>query len=298
VALEPPSLRLPTQPEPGEPRPRETPDALANAPRTYGAVPKLGPPLPGDLGGSIVDQQRQLQAQDAADAAEAERERVEAAREAARAAGVFAPLTGAQARRAIGPTTGAQPGGEMQPLASSEPSQAGRRVMAFGRAASVEVSAHAIAEAASPWTLSAGTIIAASLITGLSSDIPGTVLAQVTQPVRDSATGRVVLIPQGARLIGRYDSVVAFGQRRVLVVWQRIMFPDGASVQLDNVPATDSAGLSGLEDEVDLHGWQLLKGIGLSTLLGVGTRCARAPSTRRLGPETGSPPGTSTSARP
>ena len=96
-------------------------------------------------------------------------------------------------------------------------------------------------------------------------------LAQVTEPVRDSATGSAVLIPQGARLIGSYDSMVAFGQKRALVVWQRIVLPDGSSVRLDNVPAADVAGYAGLEDKVNFHEWRLLKGIALSTLLGVGT---------------------------
>jgi type IV secretion system protein VirB10 len=101
--------------------------------------------------------------------------------------------------------------------------------------------------------------------------LPGTVFAQVTENVRDSATGRTVLIPQGARLIGSYDSVVAYGQRRAMLVWQRIVLPDGASVRLDNMPATDLSGYAGLEDAVDFHTWRLLKGIALSTLLGVGT---------------------------
>jgi len=87
--------------------------------------------------------------------------------------------------------------------------------------------------------LAAGSVIAASLITGLPSDLPGLVTAQVTEKVYDSTTGSVLLVPQGARLIGSYDSVVAFGQRRALIVWQRIILPDGSSLRLDNVPATD-----------------------------------------------------------
>jgi type IV secretion system protein TrbI len=94
----------------------------------------------------------------------------------------------------------------------------------------------------------------------------------VTEPVRDSATGQAILIPQGARLIGSYDSLVAFGQRRALLIWQRIVFPDGSSVRLDNMPATDAAGYAGLEDKVDFHTWGMLKGIVLSSLLGVGSQ--------------------------
>jgi N-acyl-L-homoserine lactone synthetase len=80
------------------------------------------------------------------------------------------------------------------------------------------------------------------------------------------------LLTQGSRLIGSYDSVVAFGQSRALLVWQRIVMPDGSSVQIDNLPATDAAGYAGLEDEVDYHTWTLLQGIAMSTLLGVGTQ--------------------------
>ncbi|MFX6743326.1 TrbI/VirB10 family protein, partial [Acinetobacter baumannii] len=82
----------------------------------------------------------------------------------------------------------------------------------------------------SPYTLMAGSVISASLITGLDSDLPGLVTAQVTENAYDSVTGRILLVPQGSRLIGSYDSVVAFGQKRALVVWQRIILPDGASV--------------------------------------------------------------------
>jgi type IV secretion system protein VirB10 len=115
-------------------------------------------------------------------------------------------------------------------------------------------------------------VIPASLVTGLNSDLPGMVIAQVTQNVRDSATGRTVLIPQGARLIGTYDSAVAFGQRRALLVWTRIVLPDGSSIRLDNMPATDMSGYAGVEDRVDSHTWALLKGAAISTLLGVGTQ--------------------------
>jgi type IV secretion system protein VirB10 len=120
-------------------------------------------------------------------------------------------------------------------------------------------------------SLSLAAPIAASLITGLNSDLPGEVTAQVTENVYDTVTGKTLLIPQGSRLIGSYDSVVAFGQSRALLVWERIIMPDGSSIQIDNLPATDAAGYSGLADEVDYHTWTLLKGIALSTLLGVGT---------------------------
>ena len=131
---------------------------------------------------------------------------------------------------------------------------------------------HALQTPASPCQLMAGSVIAASLITGVNSDLPGFVVAQVTENAYDTATGRILLIPQGARLIGAYDSVVAFGQSRALLVWQRIVMPDGSSVQIDNLPATDAAGYAGLEDEVDYHTWTLIRGVAISTMLGVGTQ--------------------------
>jgi type IV secretion system protein TrbI len=139
------------------------------------------------------------------------------------------------------------------------------------------INPYALQTPASPYQLMAGTIIAASLITGLESDLPGFVIAQVTENIFDGVSGRYLLIPQGSRLIGKYDSVIAFGENRAPLVWQRIILPDGSSVVLDNLPATDTAGYAGLSDKVDLHTWQLLEGIALSTVLGVGQMLAFGP---------------------
>ncbi len=130
---------------------------------------------------------------------------------------------------------------------------------------------HGLQTPASPYQLMAGTVIAASLVTGLNSDLPGFVIAQVTENIFDTVSGRFLLLPQGSRLIGKYDNVVAFGQERALVIWQRIILPDGSSVVIDNLPATDTGGYAGLADQVDLHTWQLLKGVALATVLGVGS---------------------------
>ena len=126
----------------------------------------------------------------------------------------------------------------------------------------------------SPYELMAGSIIPAALITGLNSDLPGPVIAQVTQDVYDSVTGRTLLIPQGAKLIGKYDSVVAYGQSRVLLIWTRLIMPDGSSIVLDNLPAADTQGYAGLKDGVDYHFWKLLRGVALSSLLGVSSTLA------------------------
>ncbi len=123
----------------------------------------------------------------------------------------------------------------------------------------------------SPYQIMAGTLIPASLVTGLNSDLPGQVIGQVTENVFDTVTGEYLLIPQGARLLGRYDSVIAYGQSRALVAWTRIIFPNGNSIQLDNLPAVDGQGFAGLKDKVDRHTWQFMKGAVLSSLLSVGS---------------------------
>lgn len=154
---------------------------------------------------------------------------------------------------------------------TNDPNAQGRKADFVGALdANGDVNPHKLTPAASPYILSAGSILSASLITGLRSDLPGLVTAQVTENVYDSPTGHILLVPQGARLVGSYDSVVAFGQKRALVVWQRIIMPDGGSLRIDNVPATDPSGYAGLQDKVDFRTWQLLKGIALSTLFGVG----------------------------
>lgn len=121
----------------------------------------------------------------------------------------------------------------------------------------------------SPFQLMAGSIIPAALVTGIQSDLPGETIASVTENVFDTVTGRALLIPQGARLIGQYDSQVAYGQRRVLVVWTRLIMPDGSSIILDRLPASDTQGYAGLEDKVDYHWGRLIAGAAISTLLGV-----------------------------
>ncbi|WP_157219134.1 TrbI/VirB10 family protein [Flavisphingomonas formosensis] len=281
------------QDEQAQPDAHQASEVLAGLPGSYGDTPKLGPPLPGDLGKPILERQQQLavetpdgSAERAVQAAEAERQRQLAELKAARESGLL--VQSGSRGTALGEGTPAQPvtavtEGVSDPAASA--TDTGRIALDrdhdlgsqqhktdFVRALDTQgdVNPHALQPATSPYMLSAGSVIAASLITGLDSDLPGLVTAQVTENVYDSATGRILLIPQGARLVGSYDSVVAFGQRRALVVWQRIILPDGSSLRLDNVPATDAAGYAGLEDKVDFHSWQLLKGVVLSTLLGVG----------------------------
>lgn len=285
VALEPPSFRLAGETGAPELAAKASPDGLADAPASYAEVPQLGPPLPGDLGRPILDQQRKLAGATASEGgidaqAEADRQRQAEQRlaeqaEAARSSAVLVRLASAapptQKSKSVVPAdmTIADPAAGTSAAPGAAAGQ--QRKIDFARAEGGDTNPHPLLGPPSPWMLSAGTVIPASLITGINSDLPGIVLAQVTEQVRDSVTGTAVLIPQGSRLIGSYDSMVAFGQKRALIVWQRIALPDGSSVRLDNVPAADLAGYSGLEDKVDFHEWRLLKGIALSTLLGIGS---------------------------
>ncbi|MGB5078918.1 MAG: TrbI/VirB10 family protein [Sphingorhabdus sp.] len=262
-----------------------SPDALAGVPGSYGDIPKLGPPLPGDLGRPILAHQRNVERSmasgnaDDADmvlAPRRRRSRVRADFEDGQASR-SAPVMFALQARATAPDTTASaasmPDDEAatQMLPGSDPQRAAARSSFLAGNAGPATNAHTLVPALSPFMLHTGTTISASLITGVNSDLPGTVIAQVTENVRDSVTGRHVLVPQGARLVGRYDNAIAFGQKRVLLVWQRLVLPDGASIMLDNAPATDASGYSGLADQVDFHDLQMLKGVAVATLLGIGT---------------------------
>lgn len=110
---------------------------------------------------------------------------------------------------------------------------------------------------ASPYSLRAGFVIPGVLISGINSDLPGSIIAQTSQDVYDTATGRYLLIPQGSRLMGAYESGAAYGQNRVLVAWQRIIFPDGRAMDIGGMNGTDSAGYSGFKDSVNNHYFRL-----------------------------------------
>lgn len=282
-ALKPRSLKLVDgQSDLAEPA-KAPGDTLSGLPASYGDAPRLGPPLPGDLGRPILKRQQEIAGEGAppppaaaAQVALSARDQAAAERKAARESAVLVQTSSRTAEPQVSSPAATAASDAEAPRLSLNPERdpnAQQRKADFIAAQDRDgdVNPHALQPAASPYLLSAGSVIAASLITGLRSDLPGLVAAQVTERVFDSATGRILLVPQGARLIGSYDSVVAFGQRRALVIWQRIIFPDGRSLRIENVPATDPAGYAGLEDKVDFHTWTLLKGVAISTLLGVGS---------------------------
>ncbi|UKK94151.1 conjugal transfer protein TraI [Brucella pseudogrignonensis] len=265
---------------------RQTADGLAGLPRDY-TGPILGPALPGDLGGPILSAQNAGQPvahpvvpTPGVDEAE---QRRRAEEEAARLSTVFF-----QSRQ--GSTAAAAPGA-MPGLAGFDPGNAAAgqptaqdRQLAFLNAAADRrtVTPDRVTPPASPFVLQAGAAISAALITGIRSDLPGQITAQVTEHIYDSPTGSILLVPQGTRLIGQYDNSVQFGQRRVLLVWNRLIMPNGRSIVLERQPGADTQGYAGLEDGVDYHWWDLAKAAALSTLLGVGAELATDDNDRLI----------------
>ena len=122
----------------------------------------------------------------------------------------------------------------------------------------------------SSFEVKAGSYIPAALMTGINSDLPGNVNAQVTENVYDSVTGNYLLIPQGAKLVGEYNSNLSFGQQRVQVVWNRIIFPDGKSIEIEKMQGADMAGFTGFHDKVDNHYLRIYGNAVLLSLMGAG----------------------------
>ncbi|WP_261540467.1 TrbI/VirB10 family protein [Burkholderia multivorans] len=264
-------------------------------------VPELGPPLPGDLGPAIVRSQQPAEASytpPGQDAAAAERDALRKEAEAAAGSSVFFRSNNQRAAAAPTQTATAAPASSLagfDPLAAGPASTAAQpadptavqnrqdQKEAFQKAGTTETrNSGNLQMPTSPYQVMAGTVIAAALVTGIKSDLPGDVIGTVTEPVYDTATGRYLLIPQGSRIFGKYNSQVAYGQSRVQVVWNRIILPDTSSLTLDNLAGTDPAGYAGLEDGVDWHWDRIFAGATLTTLLGVGAELA-APENRQNG---------------
>jgi type IV secretion system protein VirB10 len=282
-------------------------DGLSALPKSYADIPRpvppLGPPLPGDLGKPIVRAERDAGLREPAapvtsfrpsqedEAARARRlQRLREAEQAAVAKVFFATnakpaAVAAPAPMAAGVGGDGAPVDHGQTATPLDPDTAQNlqdRKLGFvnQRSTTAIYSPQQLQTPRSPYQLMAGTIIPAALVTGIDSDLPGEIVGQATENVYDTVTGRYLLIPQGTRLIGKYDSIVAYGQERVLLIWTRLILPDGSSIVLDNLPGTDTQGYAGLEDGVDYHTWRLIKGVALSTLLGVSSQLAANSGTQ------------------
>ncbi len=127
----------------------------------------------------------------------------------------------------------------------------------------------------SNYELQAGSIIPATLITGINSDLPGQIIAQVTENVYDSISGNNLLIPQGTRVIGVYDSKVSYGQERVLIAWKRLIWPDGKSLDLEGMPGVDVSGYAGFNDQVDNHYSKIFGSVILMSFLSAGAQLSQ-----------------------
>ncbi|MDC7675148.1 TrbI/VirB10 family protein [Asticcacaulis machinosus] len=239
IGLSPPMIKAVATAEKGadlENRVRPPTETLSGLPKTYADVPQLGPPLPGDLGGPMLEAQR------------------------AKLPQVPEP---------------SDVMGRPQPVTAASPAVEARTSGLFV-SVSQPVPAHTVLGAVNPVSVmrnapdlevAAGTIISATLITGLNSDLPGVALAQTTEPVFDSRTGRTMVIPVGSRLIGRYERATGTRQQRINVSWDKLVLPDGRVLMLVDSLAADEAGYVGLKDRVDYHPTALAKGVGLSTIL-------------------------------
>ena len=255
---------------------KTTADELAKLPRDYSGlppgVPQLGPPLPGDFGRPML-QERGPQGIDP------EQQRAAQETEAARTSRLFTSSTSVNrappspASTPPTPSGASEFAGDKPPIDADSIQNMQDRKLAFlnGPIDKRTVSSERLEGPASKYIVQAGSVIPAALLTGIRSDLPGQVTGQVTENVYDSPTGRYLVIPQGSKLTGGYDSQISFGQSRVLLIWTRLVFPNGRSIVLERQAGADPEGYAGLEDQVDYHSSRLFMAAALSTLLGVGS---------------------------
>lgn len=288
LALAPPAKPIVSRSEPSAPQKGQASNAtLKRLPASYADVPVLGPPLPGDLGKPMLSsglvemgaggEQNRVSGQGTLGSGQppsAPPGPDDQARLSARSSSVFAPGNAPKAQVEPSPL----PLPALPDLArlmaphQELPRNAADKQTAFLRADTdrTSVSDARLITPASPYLIQAGSVLPAALVTGIRSDLPGQVVAQVTQDVYDTLGQGHLLIPQGSRLLGEYDNAIAFGQSRVLLAWRRLILPNGKSLILECLSAADVSGQAGLEDRTDYHFDHLLAAGALSTVLSVG----------------------------
>ncbi|MBO0750621.1 MAG: TrbI/VirB10 family protein [Bradyrhizobiaceae bacterium] len=260
---------------------KTTPEGLSALPRDYSgvggdrpapAIARPGPPVPGDGIPSLPDGQTQAPA-----IVDPEQQRIVQETEAARTSRLFAATSMRERPAALPPAAAAAERAaagqaETAPLDPGALLNMQDRKAAFLNAAvdRKTTSPDRLENPVSRYVVQAGAVIPAALVTGIRSDLPGQVTAQVTENVYDSPGGSYLLIPQGSKLVGAYDSQVSFGQNRLLLVWTRLIMPNGRSVVLERAAGADPEGFTGLEDGVDHHWGRLATTAALSTMLGIG----------------------------
>jgi type IV secretion system protein VirB10 len=265
-------------------------DGVASLPSNYGDLPKqapqLGPPLPGDLGPPILHAEQGNTTPAGTNAAN---QQLLQEQDSARTSSLFVQTASASTALQQGQAGSVAPeqsngAASNQPVGPSSGQNMQEQKLAFlnGPSDAPTVSSDRLTPAASPYIMQAGTVIPAALITGIESDLPGQITAQVTENVYDSPTGQYLLIPQGARLIGEYNSEVAYAQTRVQLIWTRLIMPDGRSIVLDNQPGADTEGYSGLQDGVNNHWGAIFEAALLSTFLSVGAEAGTSNQENNL----------------
>lgn len=245
-------------------------------------VPQLGRPLPGDLGHAMVHSPSGYRAgtMQSAPPDPAEQERLAAIASSPFFGGASTPVTTPATGSLVGVQSAAPPAPGTAPYGHDQNNQARKNdffesVGGYGK----EYLSKPVRKPVSRYEVKAGAIIPAILVTGLNSDLPGNVIAMVKENVYDTVSGEYLLIPQGTRVLGKYDSMVSYGQKRVQVVWVRMIRPDGSSIMLENMPGVDLAGMSGYKDKVDNHFDRLVGGALLSSILSVGATVSQGTYT-------------------
>lgn len=266
-------------------------DVLNDLPTDYAAaaaaqrrrdVPKLGEPIGGEFGAAQLDLQNEAKARNTnagddpvgkllADMTLARLKRRAAARDAKPDFGDHPAVATPTVAATLGSTPSLSAGtgdASSRSARDQDNRQDDKREFTRSHRDTDSVLDRAVLTPVNKIYLGAGTLIPAVLLTGINSDLPGMITAQVAEPIYDTVTGNRVLIPQGATLIGEYDSRITFGQERVLFVWTRVRFPNGSSLNLEGMQGTDLSGFAGVGDQVDNHWWRLAKGVVLGSLLG------------------------------
>ncbi len=241
------------------------------------SVPQLGKPLPGDLGHAMVKSNQGNVQSKAQTPEEVEHDA------ALRASPFFGGGSSIAARTAPAPSLASPSssnGAESLSYGGGQNMQDRKNdFFARGGGEEKEYLPQGIHQPLSRYEVKAGAVIPVLLVTGINSDLPGNVIGMVRENVYDTRSGDYLLIPQGTRVLGSYDSMVSYGQKRVLVSWSRMIRPDGSSIVIENMPGTDLAGSAGYKDRVDNHFDRLVGGALLSSLLSVGATVSQGTYT-------------------
>jgi len=265
-----------------------SPLAAATAPKT--GAPALGG-KPGQAGAAgaagaaagQVNQAEQQAQQQAAQAAQRKQQELDQAMKAGLSAQGFGDTTkmaqaGTPGSSSMGSGAGVMPASFAPPQPQQEDPNKQDRKDQFAKSAKVsdpDYSPSQKTKPRSPYEVKAGAIIPAVMIGGINSDLPGQVIAQVRENVYDTKSGQFLLIPQGSRLVGLYDAHVAYGQKRILLAWSRIIYPDGSSFDLKGMPGADKGGYAGFFDEVDNHYMKIFGSAVLMSFISAGVQLSQ-----------------------